>query len=285
MLENCHFQRMVVEREIELSTMYNEQDRDAQRRQIEQKMDRTRQEIDRMRVASAAVKLADVERQYKALLASFNDKTIPRDFASEQAGIAKGIVQTTASKACDNALNGAREAAMMKNDKEKNKLIAIAREALKKAMEMGAEDGMREIVQKKIDIISETGGNWFEGPTKAKPGEATPKMVNFAKQERRGHKRFTEPTLVVQIGETKCTSFNWSIGGLLIQGLPGKLPVGYELQIEFGLEGGIKHPATVRVMRIEELETGNRFGVRFLRSTRAGFEFFQTLLRTHGERG
>lgn len=264
--------------------MYNEQDRDAQRRQIEQKMEKVKQEIDRMRVAAAAIKLQDVERQYKALITVFSDKTIPRDFVSEQTDIAKQIAQNTAARACDAALMAAREAAMVKNDKEKNKQVGVAKEHLKKAIEFGADQTIRDIVQKKIDIISETGGHLNIGPTRAKPNEVRPKMANFAKEERRAHKRFAAPVLAIQVGETKCTAVNWSVGGLLIKGLPGKLPPGYELQIEYGVDGGLKHPATVRVVRVEEQEDGNLLGVRFLRSTRNGFEFFQNLLRQQGER-
>lgn len=268
-----------------MCAMYNTQDRDLQRRQIEQKMDRVRQELDRMRVTAAAAKIADVERQYKALVGVFADKTIPRDFVKEQTDLAKQIVQNTAARACDIALGAAREAAMVKNDKEKNKQITLAKELLKKAIEFGAETTIADIVQKKIELISETGGHLNAGPTRAKPVETQPKMANFAKEERRAHKRFAAPALTIQVGETKCSAVNWSVGGLLIKGLPGRLPPGYELQLEYGLEsGGPKHAATVRVVRVEESEDGNLLGVRFLRSTRAGFEFFQNLLRINSER-
>ncbi len=265
--------------------MFSEKDREIQRRMMEAKMQRCELDLDRARVASTTGRVQEVDRVLRNVRAQLQDPLIPRDFFMKSSDLAKKIELDAHTKLVDMSLEQAREAALRRADNDKAKAIKTAKEALQTALKLGAGQGFKDIVTKKIDVISMTGGHKAQGPTIAKPAEVVPKLDNKAKSDLRNYRRYENPKLSVKLpGDKVFTTIDWSIGGMLVGGYEGDLEANAEVPIQFHLLGDSSKTftATVRVVRRGHKE--KELALRFIRATMDALEFFKNLIKAQGER-
>lgn len=263
--------------------MYSDKDREIQRKMMEGKIQRIDIDVDRARIAAATGRVAEVERIVRNVRGQLQDKMIPREYFIKVTEAVKSISLDANVKLVDLSLEQAREFALQRLEGKKQDAVKVAKEHLVKAMELGATQGFKDLVLKKIDLISMTGGHRQEGPTKAKPAEAMPKIANVAKGEKRNYTRFEEPKLQVKIAEKVFTTIDWSIGGLLIADYDGEMDQGAETQVNFNQVGGERsYSATIRVVRRDSKK--KTLAVRFTRSTMDALEFFRNLMKQHAQR-
>jgi hypothetical protein len=240
-------------------------------------------DVDRARVAAATGRVAEVERIVRNVRGQLQDKAISREYFAKVSEAIKSISLDANLKLVDSSLEQAREYALQRLEGKKQDAIKIAKEHLVKAMELGATQSFKDLVLKKIDLISMTGGHRQEGPSKAKPAEAMPKIANVAKGEKRNYTRFSEPKLQVKLADKVFTTLDWSIGGLLIADYDGDLDQGGEIQANFCLIGGDRnYTATIRVVRRDSKH--KTLAVRFTRSTMDALEFFRNLMKQYAQR-
>jgi hypothetical protein len=263
--------------------MYSDKDREIQRKMVESKIQRIDIDVDRARTAATTGRVAEVERIVRNIRGQLQDKAITREYFVKISDIIKTISLDANLKLVDLSLEQAREYALQRLEGKKKDAIKIAKDHLVKAMELGAAQTFKDLVLKKIDLISMTGGHRQDGPTKAKPAEAMPKITNIAKSEKRNYTRFDEPKLQVKLADKVFTTIDWSIGGLLIADYDGDLDQGGETQANFCLVGGDRnYTATIRVVRLDY--RNKTLAVRFTRSTMDALEFFRNLMKQHAQR-
>jgi hypothetical protein len=263
--------------------MYSDKDREIQRKMMESKMQRIDIDVDRARIAAATGRVAEVDRIVRNVRGQLQDKAIAREYFAKVSEAIKAISLDANMKLVDTSLEQAREFALQRLEGKKQEAVKIAKEHMLKAMELGAAQTFKDLVLKKIDLISMTGGHRQEGPSKAKPAEAMPKIANVAKGEKRNYTRFSEPKLQVKLADKVFTTIDWSIGGLLIANYDGDLDQGGETQANFCLVGGDRnYTATIRVVRLDSRH--KTLAVRFTRSTMDALEFFRNLMKQHAQR-
>ena len=261
-----------------MAHIYNDREREAQRRMMEGKMQRIQMELDRARVAAATGRAQEVERVIRNVRSQLNDVTLPLDFQKQIQDQSKKLELDAYVKAVDMTLEQAREHALARRETDKIKAIKLARELHVKAIQFGAGQQFKDTVNKKIDIIMLSGGHKIDGPTAAKPMENMPKVRDLAKGEKRNYKRYEHPSLTVVIADSEYHTIDWSIGGLLIGGIVAEVPVGMDIPLSYGLKtSSQRFNATVKVVRSNP-DKGT-LAVRFVKSTMDALEFLRGLIK------
>lgn len=257
--------------------VYSERDREVQRRMMEAKVQRIEMDLDRARVAAVTGRTQEVERVLRNVRGQLNDQMIPIDLQRRVQVDAKKIELESHVKLVDMALEEAREAALARRDNDRARAIKVARESMAKAMQFGAPQSFKDLVNKKIDVVSMTGGHRQDGPTTAKPIATQPKVRDLAKGEKRIYKRFESPHLVVKFGEDTYRTIDWSIGGMLIGDWRVDVASGSEIVMTFGLPDQKAFTATIRVVRFDPRK--RTLAVRFVKSTMDALEFVRNLIK------
>ncbi|KJV09005.1 hypothetical protein VZ95_14120, partial [Elstera litoralis] len=121
---------------------------------VESKMQRIDIDVDRARVAAATGRVAEVDRIVRNVRGQLQDKAIAREYFIKVSEAIKSISLDANVKLVDSSLEQAREFALQRLEGKKQEAVKIAKEHLLKAMELGATQTFKDLVLKKIDLIS-----------------------------------------------------------------------------------------------------------------------------------
>ena len=88
-----------------MAHIYNDREREAQRRMMEGKMQRIQMELDRARVAAATGRAQEVERVIRNVRSQLNDVTLPLDFQKQIQDQSKKLELDAYVKAVDMTLD------------------------------------------------------------------------------------------------------------------------------------------------------------------------------------
>ncbi|WP_156995308.1 hypothetical protein, partial [Elstera litoralis] len=111
-------------------------------------------DVDRARVAAATGRVAEVDRIVRNVRGQLQDKAIAREYFIKVSEAIKSISLDANVKLVDSSLEQAREFALQRLEGKKQEAVKIAKEHLLKAMELGATQTFKDLVLKKIDLIS-----------------------------------------------------------------------------------------------------------------------------------
>lgn len=160
---------------------------------------------------------------------------------------ARIIERTVYERAFEQLLSDGR-AAIRSNKKEAlGPLLKTAAdytgELRKRGMRQDSIDGLKE----KIEILRHTSRAGESEKAKAPGKDLGPKRYA---NDQRMFVRYTDPSLVVEIGGRRYQTVDWSLGGALIAGIERlPMPIGKVLIIKIKVEGGPFHQERATIIR------------------------------------
>lgn len=131
------------------------------------------------------------------------------------------IERTAHMKKVDLLLDRAIEQIRSGDQTGRNEALRIGKEHFQRAVQLGADDNFKAVVRKKIEIVMMTNAaGTSEKARQDKDGNNwRQQMAQDPEAVKRRHRRYQEPQLEVKIGDKSCYTINWSLGGMLVQGI------------------------------------------------------------------
>lgn len=202
---------------------------------------------------------------------------IPQAKRAELMHTFKAIERDACIKATDLSLEGAFTAAHRGDDLRRNQMLGDTKRFLGRAITLGANEEFRELTEKKIASVPLTGKEKNEGPTRAKPTETAPKAYNAAKADKRNYRRYPRPVFSVRLYGHPCSTVDWSLDGMMLEGYISDLTVGQLVPIVFGLTDMPAQEAMVRIIRVDTEKT--RLMVQFVNPPPKTIGFLRAVIK------
>jgi len=188
---------------------------------------------------------AMVERARAAEILEPHDKNNLR----EQVHLAK---RTMYERHVDHLLDCAMAASHDRTrEKERNEILKVAQAQFGIAMKLGSGQDVREAVRYRLGIIRETSAAGISQKAKENAEREAQRKEAVFPNERRVFARWTDPQLLVVIEGREHATANWSLGGLLVEGVGDAAhQVGEEIDIKVGLGRERLYAERVEVVRL-----------------------------------
>jgi hypothetical protein len=196
---------------------------------------------DELKKAAHFAQLGDLEstrRRFDRVRGFVKDSRLPAQILTEFKESIRGIEVTGLKKLVDELLE--RAAACARSDDVAGRAAAIkqAREHIGRVVALGGEADFKDVSEKKIEVLLLTASR----QATAAPAATTPRAAfnrpeaAAVPREMRRFKRFTQPTLMVDISGRIFRTINWSIGGMALADWPPDWDSTRKVELSFTAE-------------------------------------------------
>lgn len=160
-----------------------EKEREAEARKLEAMKQSVRAAVANVEMHALAPNPERTEAAANRVTELLKNPKIPNDFSKEMRRLSDTHLLNCFMKAASEAASQALHAAHEDEIELRSKKIGEARKLLARAIQLKAPADFKAAVERSLEAAAMTGGMKQKGPTKAKPLDTAPKVLNRAKGE------------------------------------------------------------------------------------------------------
>ena len=194
-----------------------------------------------LRAAAESNNLKRVDEVGDRCLEILNSEGFPYQRKLELSETVKVIRRDCYQRSVTRLLGEALAAARNEDMDKRNALMGEAKSSMSVALRLGVAPEFKTSVQRKVDVILMTSAPGTDDKAKAAADADAESERRIAQApdgiERRRSVRYDEPVLQVMLGDQRGRTANWSIGGLLVEGIVVPPTQGQRVRITLWYDG------------------------------------------------